>query len=109
MRNRDPRKILIAILSNQKVAAGHLGKLGFGAGVCIVCIFWVLLCPKPQQINTAMESETHRPDSAALQTPFEGCDGSGMSPPSSVCVSCFGEQRPVQLNLPPAQKVSDKR
>lgn len=47
-KQRDPRKILIAILSNQKVAAGHLGKLVFGADVCIVCIFWVLLCPKPQ-------------------------------------------------------------
>lgn len=113
MRNREiPGKYWLpywAIMGlQQKVAGGHLGKLSFGDDVCI---FWVLLCPQEKRCNEVGNPRSRRfaDTSRRMRRQLQGSPASAGPHHPPGYVFCFGEWRPVQLNIPPAQKVSDKR
>lgn len=81
-KQRDSRKILTAILSSHRFAIESgcrvFGQTDFGDDACI---FWVQLCPKTQQRNTAMRSETQSlVTQDALRMPFERRDASSTGP-----------------------------
>lgn len=96
------------------------GSMAFGQIVLVTmsASFGFNCTQKTQQRDTAMRPHSwHFWSLGSIADAFwrmrcqlDGSPASaGLHHPPSICVFCFGEWRPVQLNIVPAQKTSDKR